>query len=579
MANRLEPINVVDFTGGLNLRRNQFQLADNESPDMLNMDIDPRGGFITRRGWQRWNATDAIDPLAIAWEPRNAFAQQYANGSQDIYVANQNNRVYYAGPDAIFHLLGAFNVQATPHRADFASWGDDIYMACGMFNPSRKVSSTHVVTVLDPDNWSEVDAPLSGVMPQAEYVEAHGQYLFVAVTVEDGTNHFGRLRWSHPQDPDSWREDDFLDIDVGGGRITNLMSFDDHLLIFKSTSIWALYGYDGDSWQLRRLPGNCGAIGPHSVTKSERAVYFFSPSDRGGIYGYAGSQPVYMSEALRPAFEEILNYDNVFVSWAGRRLWVGVPWIKDIGSTVNPTTTFVYDPDTSEGGAWTMYRSDFGAIGPVIDGSDVNAKFPLAAFWSLTDAIMVTLDFIDGGYDILLKATVLAAGTGDLIVTGVGDQIEITGGTFVGDRFDSYYRTRWLHGGWPDRKKSWRRPTFICRQVPADTDLIVETYRDYNETQVSRTRTLKLQAVGNAYWTEFGASGPDAGGFDWTEGGSADPGGADWGSAQRGSTMQRAGSQGLARAVQVRVRPSPTTPLRKWGVDGIVAKIVMRRFR
>ena len=29
-----------DFTGGLNLRADQFQLARNESPDMLNIEID-----------------------------------------------------------------------------------------------------------------------------------------------------------------------------------------------------------------------------------------------------------------------------------------------------------------------------------------------------------------------------------------------------------------------------------------------------------------------------------------------------------------------------------------------------------
>ena len=62
MPNRLEPLDLMDFTGGLCLRRNQFQLASNESPDMLNVDVDPRGGFRTRRGWQRWNEDDVVDP-------------------------------------------------------------------------------------------------------------------------------------------------------------------------------------------------------------------------------------------------------------------------------------------------------------------------------------------------------------------------------------------------------------------------------------------------------------------------------------------------------------------------------------
>ena len=39
---------VSDFTGGLNFRADQFQLASYESPDMLNVEIDPRGGVFSR---------------------------------------------------------------------------------------------------------------------------------------------------------------------------------------------------------------------------------------------------------------------------------------------------------------------------------------------------------------------------------------------------------------------------------------------------------------------------------------------------------------------------------------------------
>ena len=53
--NRLQPENLIDFTGGLNYATDQFSLAENESPDMSNIDLDPRSGFTTRRGWERWS--------------------------------------------------------------------------------------------------------------------------------------------------------------------------------------------------------------------------------------------------------------------------------------------------------------------------------------------------------------------------------------------------------------------------------------------------------------------------------------------------------------------------------------------
>lgn len=577
MVNRLEPLNLMDWTGGLNLRRNQFQLADNESPDLLNVNIDPRGGFFSRMGWLRWNPTDIVDPTVEAWKPRNAAVINLANNDQIVYVVN-NGKIYSAANDRIFTQLTGVPAQATPHDADFASWGDYMYIATGMFQtPYRRLGASAPVALSQA--FSEVNAPVSLTMPKSEFVAGHAGYLFCAVTTEAGQNYYARVRWSHPNKPDSWRADDYIDVDAGGGKITGIMSFRDHLLIFKTNSLWALYGYDDASWQLVKVSSSCGCPCITAATRSETAAYFFSASDKGGIFAYTGESPVYISENLRPAFEQIIAFENVFVSWAGRRLWVGVPWAKNIGALADVAVSFVFNPDIGDG-AWTMYASSVGSISVVLDGADVNAKFPLAALWSDKAAVTVVLDRIEESYDAILEPSVLATSDGSYVSTSDGKDIGVTGRVPPGEVFESYYRTRWLHAGWPDRKKSWRRPSFIVRQVPEDVDLIVEAYRDYNETTIHRTRTLKLRAVGRSYWTETGFAEANIGGFDWTEGGEDDPTGtgADWGPQQAGSNLVRSGSMGLARAIQLRVRPSPDT-LRKWGVDGIVAKVVMRRFR
>jgi hypothetical protein len=204
---------------------------------------------------------------------------------------------------------------------------------------------------------------------------------------------------------------------------------------------------------------------------------------------------------------------------------------------------------------------------------------------------MVLLDYINDAYDFFLEEAVLGieaslpdnpdAGS---IVTGADEDIMVTGDELHGAPFDSYYRTRWLHAGWPERKKSWRRPTFICREVAQPTDLIVETFHDYDESSIHRSRTLSLRVKGGAFWAEEGFDAralTGINGFDWSEGGEADPSGrgADWGDQQRGSQLVRSGSMGLARAVQMKVRASPNTQRRRWGVDAIVAKFVMRRFQ
>lgn len=50
MARGIKMMTAKDFRGGLNLRADAFELAPNESPDLLNVDIDPRGGVEQRNG-------------------------------------------------------------------------------------------------------------------------------------------------------------------------------------------------------------------------------------------------------------------------------------------------------------------------------------------------------------------------------------------------------------------------------------------------------------------------------------------------------------------------------------------------
>ena len=82
------------------------------------------------------------------------------------------------------------------------------------------------------------------------------------------------------------------------------MSYEDHLLIFKPDSIWALYGYDLDSWQLVQKSSTIGShVAPGGDPQRDRPCSSTPASDRGGIYAYDGERPVEIGEQLRYAFE------------------------------------------------------------------------------------------------------------------------------------------------------------------------------------------------------------------------------------------------------------------------------------
>jgi len=593
MVNRLEPVNLIDFTGGLNLRKNQFQLNGNESPEMRNIAIDPLGGIYTRRGWDRWSH-DIVDP-ETAWDPRRAYLSQLADGTDVIYIA-ANNRIFASNVDTTFSDLG-LDAQAVPHMADFAAYGDTTYIACGRDRQMAKRIRTNAPTLLTlagAGSWNDDYLnPVANVGPAAECVEAHSGYIFAANIVEDGVTLPNRLRWSHPTSPEDWAQSDFIDIDIGGNYISAMITYEDHLLIFKPDSVWALYGYDAESWQLVQKSMTVGARSPQVVTRNEVAVFFYSASDRGAIYAYGGERPMEISEQLRYAMESLLHPELIWVGWVGRKLWVTLPWTYD-GPTEDNVAVFVYDPSVGERGAWTYYMSQAGSLGPIVSGSNTDSQArPLGVLRSLEVPCVVRLEANDRAADRIWESAVwgftdpnqsVNPSNPGFIVTGLDEEIVMSGA--AGDQaFETVYRTPWVTADWPSRKKSFRRPDFICRITGTDHNLQIRSYRDYEEMQAKRQHILTVPAGAPLPPSSSAPPGQVAavwGRFRWNDGtkwnqpGEGPPPLTPGGQKQ-GASIRRGSSFGLCRALQLRV--AGMTPAARWGIDAIVLKVVMRRFR
>ena len=78
------------FIGGLNLRTDQFNLADDESPDLLNVVVDPRGGIRQRDGVDRRNTTALSADVKGIW----SFLP---DGGTDQVMVNYGTKVAYSG--------------------------------------------------------------------------------------------------------------------------------------------------------------------------------------------------------------------------------------------------------------------------------------------------------------------------------------------------------------------------------------------------------------------------------------------------------------------------------------------------
>ncbi|NDC17693.1 MAG: hypothetical protein EBZ92_07180, partial [Actinobacteria bacterium] len=116
-----------DFTGGLNLRADQFLLAKNESPDMLNVEIDPRGGVFSRGAMQRLNTT----AVSGTWAPDKLHA--FYGDTPTIMLANSTKVYRSTGGNFSTLAYSSGNDIATTnaHGASFANWGSTLYISTG----------------------------------------------------------------------------------------------------------------------------------------------------------------------------------------------------------------------------------------------------------------------------------------------------------------------------------------------------------------------------------------------------------------------------------------------------------------
>jgi hypothetical protein len=216
------------FTGGLNLRSDQFNLQDNESPDLLNVVVDPRGGIRQRDGVDRLNTTALSADIKGVW----GFFTDSGTAQK---MVNYGTKVAYATTSNFTDLT---NITA---RTD----GSRVYgmtMNNVAYGVSRDKVSFRWNGSVDADLGVTLDGS-SGNFPQAQYVAFWNNFAWAANTYESATDYKYRVRWSNANEPEKWAAADYVDIDKGehGDYITGLVPAGDKLLVFKSNSVHAIF--------------------------------------------------------------------------------------------------------------------------------------------------------------------------------------------------------------------------------------------------------------------------------------------------------------------------------------------------
>lgn len=580
----VQAVEVVDFSGGLNLDSGQFNLGKNEVPELVDMDVVGRGG-VRRRKAIRAIKNDGGGTLDLC--PRSVWGFESSSGNRFVYVVapkvvSGNNRLLwhsqnggvltaFTGTPSVFGLannaaLANVTAKARAAVANDAVWGVWDYAGSDLTVRPKpfKVDSTNTLSLpneagcLNANNsgWTDqigaFEAGSVAGLVNGRVIAAHYGYLWVANTVENTAvndpttvKRFpSRVRWSHPGVYDRWREDDYIDVEVGkdADEVTAIQPFRDHLLVFKNRSVHAIYGDSPDNFTVVNLSAEFGAVSQEAVAATPFGVFMFDRQS--GVWLWDGSQFRWVFGPLASLLrDETVPSDkrgDVTCGWVENRLWVGVPWI---GETSQRARTFVYDPAIGQRGAWTMYSLGLG---------------PFAGLRQQSTALL----YVAGCSGTKMLQQLEQSGDSDeLTVDGSND--------FVATPIQGSFRTPWIEVG-AGSDKQWKRPDVVVT-ADGDISLVVDAHFDYVfEADQPRKTFFVSRDVEASELTWYDGPPPASGSELWGE---------TWAGEQLRTLVARGSNIGRSRAVQFRFTTPSGVALPRWSVDGMFVKFRRKRVR
>ena len=520
-AGQMRSQELRDFRGGLNLSDDLFKVGDNESPDMLNLDVHARGGLVLRGGMRarsdvrpgswlfdgvyRFKASDGseaellvsvledgapstvVDMIGGTQSRQLWFTETDVAGDDGLSASQMNDRLYF------------FSKRYSPR---FGSW-DGTEMDWGTTRP--------VEPGVSGSEWGDPN-----VAPSATLSAVWDNRMWVGNTKEAGVDHRNRLRWSADGNPEVWSEDDWIDVDVGedGDCITALEVHGEILMVFKRRSVYALVQDDSTLYRRVDISRSVGAAGPHAVKSTPYGLMFWDSN--AGLHAWNEGQPSPIGDKIIEAIHEdrIVDADDVRLSWANSRLWCTVDFDGE-------RSDLLFDPRL---GAWTRYSPSVELVHE-FDGE--------LRGWS--------------------------ANLGRYLAVELHDRVDDLGSG--GEAIPAHWVSSWIHGGSHIVEKRWRRPRMVLASSSRD-DLRVEVRADLDPRK--NVRTFNVTLPGRTSLSSWGSS-------TW--------GDAEWGSASVFEFAELVRGPAIGNFNSIQFRVSGPKGLTRWRLDAVTASYIPKVMR
>ena len=513
MAASREVAYLDQFQGGLNLTRNTQAIPQDQTPESVNMDFGLRGGFTLRGGFQTQLNDSRLD------------GGRFILASDQVYIqGNEGSLLEWDGSltDTLYDVT-----DNDDERVRGAAFNDYIYFANGRSGGAIIMQQWDgsFLTTLNNNFNDNYLSPTTGNMPQARFIAAHNGFLFVADTVESSVRYPARVRFSHEQNVESWATDDWFNVGEPGldDPITSLVPFSSMLLIFKRSSVWALFGYDKDTFTLERITNASGTCTCGAIAVNSGVAYWFSTD--GQLMAYNGQGVAVMSQPIDwwSQIGKIKHGGAHRLMWSDGRLWCAL----EAGSAESVGHwLFIWDPSIK---AFTRYDRDVTDL----------------VHWSKFGADGDPL-FLENGSEDMFRFD-----------TAYEVDIDTPSGTLP---IRGEFRTAWLTAGETATRKRWKRPR-VTAASNGEATIDVDVYLDFEDQVPARSMTFNIEPADDAVvW----------GGVNWGE--------STWyvGPGEY-YEFERLSSSGSGYAVSYKF--SSATNLGRWWVDGIAVPFRRKEVR
>lgn len=538
---RIEVEEQRDFTGGLNLSEDPYNLGKNESFDLQNVDIDRRGGFGVRRGSKAFIATSTKRIVTATGASRTgnvvtATGLSPANGDPDGLKPGQQIRVVFA--DSSYD--GTFIVSTAVAAATTATWAqtaaDDASAGAGT------ITEGFIGTGSPDSGYTYVDPSLTRhiLVARGGHVKRWDGSTWQDVLIKDTS---GRTIFTEmenalyilpPNGSVPWKW-------TGSGTATALTaahtSYNDNLtapaggvapvcnaMAVLHNVMWAGGVNESTGFEDSRLRWS------HPGTAEDWRTNDFIDIDKDDEKGRIRALVPFGDRLLvfkDKAVYAVHGYPPAGFSVQNLTKEIGTPSQQAVVATEE--MVYFWDVDT---GAWSydgkQFKHIFQPLYPLIDDNKINNPFSFQVIAEFhNERLWLSVPFLAPPYASSFVSLVFDPNTAKdgawMVHTKTsfgwwrhrgsdGGDVHLIGGDDIGSggylmefdvenlftdqdgvgtpyKIDAWYTTRWFDARNSAVKKRWKRPIVIMRGGATQTT-VVDVLSDYNPTKVDKTFQL-----------------------------------------------------------------------------------------